>query len=117
MATKRKTAAERRQQQAAEDNRAWRDFHAKLEAAKCVFDVKVLLANIVATYDPGRRFYSNLIYFWEYLGTPDDAESRELAAYCGLLSRLEASGEIASEKVREVRAELREAIRDRGTPN
>src|SRR5262245_40511901 len=88
MATRRKTEAEPRQDQANAGRRVWEGFRFQLAGLKTLADAKVLVSNGPQQGQPGRSYYSNLGFFLRDFIPALGSNDEEKALYIGFIRRL-----------------------------
>ena len=108
---RRKTADERRQEQADAERRAWERFRPKLAALQTFQDAETLLGQAPPHGDPGRPFYSNLGFFIQSFDVPGGSSDTERALYLQFVERLDAAGALKPGARDRVERLLRATIR------
>jgi hypothetical protein len=106
MARKRKTVAEQRQEWDEAQERVWRTFRPRLDAATNVGEALAILASPVPEGRPGRRFYSNLGFFVQNLMVPNGATADERGLYLQLVRRMRDAGDMLPETCAKVERAL-----------
>ncbi len=73
-------------------------------------DAHRLVGNSVAPNAPGRRYYSNLGFFVQYLAAPNGANGTELREYLRLVHAFDAEGVLKPGVRGDVEAKLQAAL-------
>jgi hypothetical protein len=113
MARKRKTVAERRQEDYEADRRAWDLFIPKLNSVQSLKDAIMLHHESIGPDKPGRKHYANLGFFLNTFAAPDGANATELAEYLRLIERFDAEGVLKTGARAAIEQALRDAMRRR----
>lgn len=111
MTRKRKTTAQRRQENREAERRAWETFRAKLAAVQSFNDVLKLYNEAVAPDTPGRKYYSNLGFFLQTFAPPNGANVMELWEYLRLITLFDAEGVLQEGACTVIEQSLQSAIR------
>src|SRR5882724_548977 len=95
MARKRKTASERRQEEADAEGRAWREFNARVREIESFAEVKAFAEGPAPRSGaPGRQFYSNLAFFLGAFKVPSGSNRAERTLYLHLIQRFDETGQL-----------------------
>ena len=108
---RRKTAAEKRQERATLEQKAWELFRKRLEAVDSFVDAQQLAFDRdIRPYSPGRRYYSNLAFLLNYFHPPADSNNTEKALYIQLIQRLDDANQLKPGLGKQVQSALRKAM-------
>lgn len=110
----RKTKAERDQQRAEAEHRAWDEFFPKLKALQSYAEALELVANSPRPDSPGRRYYSNLDFFLQAFTVPNDSSYAEKEQYLSFVKKLDAAGELKAGALQPIEEALRHAMAMQG---
>src|SRR5436190_901745 len=110
MKQSRKTAAERRQEEAEADARVWESFSRKLEAAHSSAAAFKLVGATPREGAAGRGYYANLGFFLQTRVPPAESSHAEKALYIQLIHRMDAAGEFEPGAMQRIERALRDAM-------
>jgi hypothetical protein len=94
MVKRRKTAAQREEENYLADQRARTDFYRKLAAVRSYQEARALVQESIPSNSPARKYYSNLGFFLHQFAAPDGANAAELMEYLRLIERFDVCGEL-----------------------
>lgn len=110
MAKKRKTRAEIDQQSRLEQTKVWDEFLPRLSPVQTLDEAKQLCTEMPPLDAPGRKCYTNLKFFLEYLAVPAGSNGTERQLYISFVKRLVAADSIKPEFAEKAIADLRSSL-------
>jgi hypothetical protein len=115
MKKKRKTKAERDQETANAERRAWDEFCSQFALVKTMGDAHKLVAMAVAPDAPGRRFYSNFGFFLHAFTVPFGSSYEEKEMYIQFIKRLDETKILKAGSAKKIEEDLRKAMGQQGS--
>lgn len=108
-----KTREEKAAEVAEAKARCWEHFHHKLRAVQSMAGAVELVSEAPPVGAPGRRYYTNLVYFLENFMPPGDANAVELGLYVQLIQHPDSLQKLKPEIREKAEKELKLAISQR----
>lgn len=114
MARRRKTKAERDLERDERDRRAWEIFRPQLEKIRCLAEAKSVLSGIPLPDSPGRKYYTNLLWFMDTFSPPGGSSAEEKRLYIEIVKGMDVAGELKEGVAPRVEESLKTAIEKQG---